>query len=328
MDALEKFLSDQANSFDLDTLMSDELKRLDTTQAPSSVYKYFGCERRGFFGEPTLRFTQRTGLSDPFELMQRWRHVASDAVRNALRDNVRNKLNTLAERKSLVLEIFRQQQAKHGVFLGPREMAHAASVLLSEQGRHRYHQVFKEVAAAIDKQVDDVLAALNLQLEQSFGQLTETWGILSLCENESSRVMWDYYTRGRGFMVEFDAKHAFFAAPNGRCLLWKVNYRDEPCESFFENPMAMFLTKHSEYAFEKEWRMIKPLSECDIHDNEVHLCRVQPGMIRTITFGYESPTDVLAKDGACILTCFDSNIRLRQAIANRTSGQIEFRDLN
>ncbi len=103
--------------------------------------------------------------------------------------------------------------------------------------------------------------------------------------------MWSLYAEnGRGFLVEFDTSHEFFKAANGRGLLWRVNYKNENTEFLFENPAALFLSKHSHFSFEREWRFIRELEKCDeiieVENQKMHMCCVVPGMIKSVTFGY------------------------------------------
>jgi len=264
--------------------------------------------------------------------MSRWREFASAPIRKALVDHVKETITTLARDKGTMLELLKQQKVKEGVFLGPYEMAEAARLLLTKEDGRNFSKAVVETTSQVEQTADFLFSAMTLQSQRAFEELTETWGILSLSETAESRAMWSLYaSSGRGFVVEFDSSNVFFKATNGRSLVWKVTYQDEKIGDFLQNPLSLFLTKHTEYSFEKEWRMIKQLKECERITNvtceEIYVCRVQPGMIKSITFGYNYDQKRLAEDGAWIRTYFDSEIHIQCAVANRATGRIEIQRL-
>jgi hypothetical protein len=250
MDDYEKFLNDQSSSFDVESLMSDDLKKLDSISPPASLFKYIPAGRPGFFSRPLLRFTQRTGLNDPFELMKRWEEFASKPFRDAFTDQINKTVRALEHNHRALLSAFAKEQ---GLILEPTQIASVLAALQTPEMLQKIKTIFDNANNDVSPLIENYMAIAS---QHEFSELTSKLGILSLSENPKSRVMWSVYaSAGEGFLIEFDTNHKFFKAPNGRNRLWPVSYRDEIKGSFLENPMALFLTKHTDYSFEKEWRM-------------------------------------------------------------------------
>lgn len=85
---------------------------------------------------------------------------------------------------------------------------------------------------------------------------------LCLTENGDSPEMWESYAaHSQGFAVQFDTQHPGFhlLAQPGR--LGRVTYADEPLGTFLgEYDPGAFFRKRTKYAFESEWRSIRPIS--------------------------------------------------------------------
>ena len=213
------------------------------------------------------------------------------------------------------------------------ELAQMAGYILSKEGQQRFQAALDGTLRSIDGLVEDVFAEFQAAISEGFTDLTNTWGILSLTEDPANPAMWGLYAEGgKGFIVEFNTSHSFFKANNGRSLLWRVNYKESKSENFFENPAALFLSKHSQFSFEREWRLIKDLRDCDevidINGQQMHMCKAEPGMIKSVTFGYNSDKNEFPVYGASLKVLFDSQIQIRLAHANRHTGQIEFYNLD
>lgn len=329
MKSWETFLKNHKFEFDVDSLMSDDLKKLDEVIPPTSLFKYVPKGRNEFFARPMVRFTQRQGLNDPFELMKRWAEFASGPIRSALTDHVVNGIRSLVADKGLLLEVYKEQMAKNGVFLSPREVAEASLKLLNPSNRSAFDAAAETTMQGIASLTTQQLDAMGAVSDQALSEVTQNLGILSLTDNSHSRVMWSLYaSAGEGYLIEFKSDHSFFKAPNGRNLVWPVSYRDEFRGGYFENPAAIFLTKHAEYSFEREWRMILPISEA--HEvitrggHEMHMWHLPPGVIRSITFGYNYNRESFPMEAAFIRTLFDSNIEIRLAFVDRSTGNFDY----
>ena len=331
MGALERFLQDDDRTFDVASFIADDVREMESAFPPFSVYKYFSCNRVEFFCEPTIRFTQKTSLNDPFELTKRWHEFASAPTRTFFADYLRRKFAQIAANKELVLEMLKESFAKKGIFLAPQQMTEAAHILKTERGRQFFDGIMKNAMNQVEPFVEAAFAAMNVGAEQGIAEMTANLGIFSLSEVADSDPMWGLYaSSGSGFVVEFNSDHDFFKAANGNNLLRKVKYTDERIPDFWRNPLYLFLIKKQKWSFEREWRMIKRLSECDSvavhHGDEVHVCRVLPGMIKSVIFGYNYDQRRLVADGSQLLT-FHPKIHIQVAVANSSTGRIELRQL-
>jgi len=149
-----------------------------------------------------------------------------------------------------------EELAKYGAMLQPglarilKENLNKADVL--GFFRHLEPQVLSGLAPSID-------AVLNQHV-----------GIMCLSEVPDSLLMWGHYTDDhRGFVVGFDFDHAFFSKRRGQedefGFLRRVNYQCERPKIVLSDTSspAWFNTKSDQWAYEREWRMLRVLSEAD-----------------------------------------------------------------
>jgi hypothetical protein len=95
-----------------------------------------------------------------------------------------------------------------------------------------------------------------------------------------------------------------------------VIYTDDKIPNFWSNPYFLFLVKETDWAFEREWRLIKHLDECrrvGVADGvDIFIQDLEPGVIRALIFGYNyDNADTLVH--ASSIKKFDSAIELKQA---------------
>jgi hypothetical protein len=95
-------------------------------------------------------------------------------------------------------------------------------------------------------------------------QLNRLIGILSLSRARNSLLMWSHYAdQYAGAVVEFDGSHEFFSGQI------EVEYRPTRPRRHLNSylagvpiPVAELCTKSDQWAYEREVRVIRPLSEC------------------------------------------------------------------
>jgi hypothetical protein len=175
-----------------------------------------------------------------------------------------------------------------------------------------------------------VFSRFEAEFDQTVDGLVAKFGILSLTEDPLNQLMWTHYAAsGGGFVVGFDAQHDFFQSKDAKAktsLLRKVLYTDERIDNFWRNPYYLFLVKHSGWGYEREWRMLKNLVDCDERSpgagSSVFLCNLQPGLIKRVYFGYGYnrsfiPHDISAMKG------FGSDPELFDVQINRGAGTLE-----
>lgn len=201
------------------------------------LYKYFSIERRDVLLNRLIRLTQPGDFNDPFEL-----HPSYDLM---------SKKDIAALPEAPGQEGI--QGPKMRVFTPEAMQAMIEAVLPGLQ---------KQIAQLSDQEGTFLID--NNRLAQA--TFDSKFGILSLTENPDSLLMWAHYANNHnGFVVQFDETHEFFAPTTyeGQALeLTKVEYSTErPILSYSTiNSPSLYYRKSPEWAYENEWRIIKPLS--------------------------------------------------------------------
>ena len=125
--------------------------------------------------------------------------------------------------------------------------------------------------------------------------LDRTYGILCLTEVPDSLLMWAHYgDNHKGIAIQFNSEHPYLASAqqpnNGR-----VEYsNDRPVLSYSNlHSPELFFRKSSEWAYEREWRFVKPLSEADkileAEPSPIHLFGLPPDLITGVVIGVGVP---------------------------------------
>ncbi len=146
------------------------------------LYKYVTAERVDVLETGLIRFTPADHLNDRFELKPAIDRLTSVAESNRMFTESLNKS-------------FDEQFSEM-----PPPLRQLATVL-AEQYRPQATLLFKQIHCEIMPWVR----------EQLYTPLTTKLGILSLTEDPCNMAMWAHYAQeGKGFVLQFDADHAFF----------------------------------------------------------------------------------------------------------------------
>ena len=92
-------------------------------------------------------------------------------------------------------------------------------------------------------------------------------GILSLSKTRNNLLMWSHYSKNHsGYVIGFDANHEFFNRTNKKYKqpgkVYKVTHAYSRNRKI-ENINDWYFHKSIDWKYEKEYRMILPLNECD-----------------------------------------------------------------
>ncbi len=209
------------------------------------LYKYLTPVRLDVLRHKRVRFTQPGDFNDPFEFRPQ---IQSAASADDVRAYVEEHFETLVD----------QELEKYGGLArlvagtNVRELLLRQKAMLPELFRLLQPQVLRGVAPAID-------AFLNLNV-----------GVLCLSEVRDSILMWGHYTDNhRGLVIGFDSTHPFFARRRTesdefgflRQVIYQV-HRPQVTLTDTTSP-AWFQTKSPDWAYEKEWRIVRTLSEAE-----------------------------------------------------------------
>jgi len=209
------------------------------------LYKYLPPVRVDVLEQKMIRFTQPGDFNDPFEFRPYIHSAASD-------DDVRGYVEANLEK------LVDAELAQYGALLQPgvgrmlKETLALNNTSVLESLRRFQPHVLETLSPSID-------ALLNQNV-----------GILCLSELADSILMWGHYTSDhRGFVIGFDSDHEFFSKRRSNQdefgFLRPVNYQGErPRVVLSDTSSAVwFSTKSDQWAYEREWRMLRVLSESD-----------------------------------------------------------------
>jgi len=332
MSTLRRYLEnlDLGLDDDIASLIDSRVGKIESTVCTlPTVYKYYSANRRSFFYSPQVRFTQHAELNDPFEFSRRWQSESFVDARPMLMEKVQKGLSTVVNNVEFLSEALREEFKSKGINLSPSQMEFLKQFLQTPEGREFLRIGQEASAATLGPMMDYVMKNLEERFQKQLQNLIAQWGIFAVSESPINQQMWSHYAdNGAGFVVGFDAQHDFFfstAAPR-RNLLRKVVYSDERVSNFWGNPYFLFLVKNSGWSYEREWRMMKELAECNEHSivdgKDVFLCNVPREAIKEIYFGYAYDASKIESDfselyrGGCETKSYKVD-------ANRVTGQLE-----
>jgi hypothetical protein len=246
------------------------------------LFKY--TTRIDFIDNGLFRFTQRNALNDPCEF---YAEIVMDC------DSAED------------IEVARQQARDAG--FSEDEFERWSPLFLEPLPKRRmtpeeflgltYPPGIKSMAE-LDKQ------NAEKELEGLLKHIDETYGIFCLTESNDNFLMWSHYAEShKGVAIGFDASHPFFTtgldfhqveySPRRTSLtskhgMLRLAGHFHQRSRYSDLPVRLFLRKASEWAYEKEWRMIRKLEECD-HcipgKPPIYLFKIPRETIQVLIFG-------------------------------------------
>jgi Protein of unknown function (DUF2971) len=331
MDALDKFFEKLPDTFDPTKMFDADVEAIENKLYDrSTIYKYFPKSRRAFFQKPQVRFSPREALNDPFEMSRRWREISTEGLRAYVKDKLSATLPVVFSNKELLASMLAEDLLEKGHVLTPEQSRNAQNILESEAGQLFWKNQLADAQQILPPMVDIIFSNLETKFDQVVNDVVSSMGVLCLSEDALNQQMWTHYAdQGKGFVVGFNARHPFFIHCDGsiqRNLLKKVIYTDEHTENFWRNPYYLFLVKASGWAYEREWRMFKPLKDSDemvaAETQQVRLWNLAPDIISTVHFGYQYDENQMTADMTRLLAT-DARPAFYKLVVNRTSGVLE-----
>ncbi len=196
------------------------------------LYKYLSCSLIKVIQNAQMRYTQFAEFNDPFEM----------------KPNI-NKISTDEDMKRFVGENLKDYE---GVL-----------AFLEEKGGLDHKEVFYEIISGMKNLTPVFMPLIREPIEKTFN---EKIGVLCLTESKDSLLMWAHYAdRHTGYVIGFDSKDKWFNCRIGENDelrdLRKVEYMEKrPALTLHDTySKDVFFSKSKEWAYEKEWRIIKPL---------------------------------------------------------------------
>lgn len=255
-----------------------------------TVYKYVRPERLDIIQNLELRFTQPGALNDLFELRPRFETLMAEAI-------------ALAELNEAPPDLTRMLREAYSM-LPDHQRAHIPLETMEQYvGTYMATDEARQATAA-------TLVAILLSFRLGapglcnsiYDVLNHRVGILSLSEVPDNVLMWAHYSDNhRGMLLAFDERHRFFNRRRSNSdefyHLRQVRYSSAPPvpDLLSLDGDMLFVTKGLQWAYEREWRMLAPLTEASrsltVAEDVVHLYSFPPEALLGIAVGAKaSPT--------------------------------------
>lgn len=268
--------------------------------SPPTLYKYFGPDRVAVVAHGLVRYSPMGAFNDPFEGRPEITSLTMEA--GALTS----------------LEAALSVEANTSYDALPAEIRAAMSYALWE----------KLITQQINVKKPELLAALHgmtpLVRDLLARKFDELLGAFCLSEVPDSLLMWSHYAASHaGFVLAFDARHPHFheerSSEDEFRHLRRVIYREaRPSAALtdFEG-VDVFLVKSGHWAYEREWRIFRALSEAAVvypgTPHPAHLFRFPPSALQAVILGARSS----AETAAAVIDAIRANAELSRVKIKR-----------
>lgn len=271
-----------------------DLDRFDNPPPPPSIlYKYLSPERVGNVLESkTVRFTPLMNTNDSFEVRTTFRKLAGPRFISMLESQM-DETST----DELVDELIQEKLSELSI---PGIDAAAIRAIFTAQTGQNLTTVLRDEMQGI---VNNMFVPY-LNSPENAENLLEKFGqdmlCFSLSERFDSSPMWAHYAQDNaGFVISLDTSHEWFSGKTGKrkTRLQKVEYFDGMMDEPLENPQAAFISKTTDWQYEREWRLYS--KEADISriisspNGKIHLVEFPADLVTEIIVGHKADAQTL-----------------------------------
>jgi len=227
-----------------------------------------------------VRFTQPAEFNDPFELRPHIKGLADDGT-------VRRQHAIAFEMHSIESQV---ASAIDNLALSPVDKRKLNVAEIANMVASRNHEALQLVS-----NISNALGpTLSRQMSDIFNR---ELGIFCLTEEPLNLLMWAHYAdHHRGVVVEFDESNSFFNRRKGPHddlrHFRRVVYADVRPSAFLSESDAIqvFYCKSTDWAYEKEWRLIVPLTDSSkrierVGRSQLCLFELPADAVRGVLFG-------------------------------------------
>lgn len=283
---------------------------------PRTLYKYLAPERVDVVSKRLLRYTQLGAFNDPFEGRP---HISALAPEGEARDTLQG--------------------------LMPSEIQRAYDRLPTEVRAHLSHAAFarlaEQLAAAREPEALALFSELTPLIKtMMFQKFDEMIGVLSLSEVPDSLLMWSHYAASHtGLVLGFDPRHPYFNQAKGPKdelrHLRRVMYRETRPQGAMTalEGIDMFLVKSGHWAYEREWRVLRPLMDATLKlpatPFEIHLFEFPVDVLKELIIGTRASEEL--KTNLIETIRGDASlhhIRVRQSVPDDENFMLRFVDID
>lgn len=239
----------------------------------------------------TVRFTPLLNTNDSFEVRSTFRKLAGPRFLQMLAEQ----METMLLEEHLDAKIAEYLQEAGLGWLSPQ----AARQIVERQYGKQFTDLLR---AQLQQLVDLAVPHLNdpKNAEKLLVKLGQELLCFSLSERYDSPPMWAHYGGNHsGFVVAFNTGDDWFQhRKDGKTTrLQKVTYFDGKVEEPFESPQAAFISKTTDWAYEREWRLYANAEQADTitagPQGPVHLISFPPEAVNHVIVGAKATDETV-----------------------------------
>jgi len=237
------------------------------------LYKYLSPYHTRILENQMVRFSQPSVLNDPYELKP---HISS----------IMSKEDTINQFSQLLPGMIDDEYSKIPL--------HMKALLQYD----KFQQAMTTIITSSESMMLDAITKHTPAFaDMIYDTMDKLIGIFCLSENPDNELMWSHYADShQGFVIEFDSEAYFFNQKKSNFdefrHLKEIKYSDQRPSITLNKvrDFTPFLTKGSQWSYEKEWRMMLPLADASqVIEQEVaniYLFKFPYEALRSIVFGY------------------------------------------
>ena len=162
------------------------------------------------------------------------------------------------------------------------------------------------------------------------------WGVTCFTEVPDNRLMWAHYSDSlKGFVAEFatdgeDVLHDIAVRWSKFGPLLKVTYQAPPPRLAWRcsNTMKCCCTKHSDWSYEREWRVVLPMSVGKLRDDTTHrYIQFPPESLRRVICGNQMSSEDRQKLRTMLSESCFAHVSWQIAFPNLETHEIQINSL-
>jgi|KBSSwiStaDraftv2_1062776.scaffolds.fasta_scaffold50172_6 hypothetical protein len=261
-----------------------------TRPRPAALFKYLAPKRLEAL-EGWLRCSPSVVLNDVFEMTINYAAWSTPAELEAhVQERWPSQLEAIKRRtieaSAPMLDLITQRTGLS------RDQIMALPVV--RDGLEEILRPFQNATPFVAKALDQLLPTINDRLHLF---IADNIGAVSFSEDPDSLLMWAHYgAKHQGYVIEYLPEHEWFdqrVSPDDEYdWLRPVRYQQARAALVATQSSGddMFLTKSSDWEYEREWRVLFLLKDCEVHELDsdgvpVHRVRVPRQAMKRVILG-------------------------------------------
>jgi hypothetical protein len=291
----------------------------DPPSPPAVVYKYVAPVRLRVLVDQLIRFTPLISTNDVFEVRQTFEQIAGPRFQAALH----HEADVMSAESMNAMMLEELQKAGFN-----RE---AAEILGPTIARAAFGDNYADAIRNQAREMSDIVVGMMNRQESIDGFLERLGGrllALSLSEVSNSTVMWAHYAQqSEGFAIGFDTNDLFFHEGKGgkSRALQKIAYFDGRVDEVMDDPRLCLLSKTSDWAYEREWRLYVNVEDADRVEKpgneDIHLMAFPTSAVCKVILGCRASPE-LTRHLRELLSGHYPHVALTKMKADRRSAQL------